>query len=89
MFWFAVAYPLSMGPAVYLVGRGVLPKGATSALYAPVIVAARTVEPPGGPFKRYVHRWERAGRGLKADGAPIRGIVLPNHPGPPTRPASN
>lgn len=46
--WLGVAYPLSLWPAAYLVGRGWLPVTAANVGYAPVIALADTLRPHPG-----------------------------------------
>jgi hypothetical protein len=46
--WLAVAYPLSLGPVAYLVGRGWITKTQATAVYAPIIYGADSLRPHPG-----------------------------------------
>lgn len=46
--WLAVAYPLSLGPIAYMVGRGWLPVAQIQGVYAPLLVAADYFRPHPG-----------------------------------------
>ncbi len=46
--WLVIAYPLSIWPAAYLVGRGWLPAATASVAYAPVIAVTEKLRPHPG-----------------------------------------
>lgn len=46
--WLAVAYPLSLWPVAYMVGRGWLTVAAVKTAYAPVLIAADALRPHPG-----------------------------------------
>lgn len=46
--WLVVAYPLSLGPVAYMVGRGWVSKTQATAVYAPVIYGADALRPHPG-----------------------------------------
>jgi len=60
--WFVTAYPLSVGPAVYAVGRGWVPPAPVVYFYTPLIGLGTAVRPAGEALETYTRLFEDAAR---------------------------
>ena len=50
-------YVLSIGPALYLLNAGLLPKKPVEAFYTPLVWAAKQCDPLDYALKRYIAHW--------------------------------
>lgn len=55
-----VAYPLSVGPAMWLTQKGYLPHGVYQTTYWPMVMLCIRCRPLRGPIDWYVKVWEPA-----------------------------